>query len=1639
MILLVFILLQFAGIQRFLANKVKEKVLAGTPASEIEFERLKIGLTGKVSLYDVVVPGDELSTLFKVGKLKVKVKIVTLFRNEIYVSDVFIKEARGNMIRYADRSSNYDPFFNSFASDGNPNEKTSSGPKITVRDIDLQDISFTLHDSLTGFYLDAALEDFKTDMRGSNFPKLVFNCSQVMLKGADVSISTEKKEYEKIEKVKKIESDPVIPVINVSSLNLSDVRFEMKDYTSKLDMLATVKRIQSKQAKVDIGEELVYVESINLKNADYSLYSPPNNKEAITTIEEKTTSLKGITFSGGWEIIADEVISKNTSCSLKFSDSDSIKVFDPLNQVYRDIDFNISQAIVKHDSIRADIHKLSLVDAKNFSIKNLEGNYILTHKSAFFENLDMELNSSSLTGFGRIDIPLDNPQNFERDFRLESVKLAGSLYLGEASYFISNIDQDYNKLKDKSLDIDLSIEANDTISKLTQAEFKIGDEFYSNLKGSYISKSDSNDGFKLMFDSLFVEHKLIPLEYSLKEVQVPEYYLLKGEISGDFDSLKLVTDLTTDLGILKLDIDYHEDSLVSSILAKLDLINIDLGKIIKDTSFNKMSAHSRINLETYGIDSVIRLEGSSHVQSIEYQNFLFEDIFVKANKRKDSVNLELDTRNPDFDLRASVNGIMNNYCGIYNYNFEFNDVSSVLIWPDQPEHTILSEISGSLEHCDSSMLSVKTILDNSIFQHNGRDFPLPLISAEYLREGNYINMGVVSQGINFNAETTMDAEQMKKELQHVASSLFRNLPARTLDTLNKFRIDAEIYNPYPILALLSSGLIDSLNVDTVKLQYNNYPRQLVFNGRIPKAKYSGIGAENILMDVAMVGDDFHSAILVDRFYRNELSTGIAMFTSDKQDGKLNSRLTLNDKSEPIFSIPISSEIVDSNLIISLVSDSLIIGYEEWEVPENIQFTNSFKTRRWSFDDVIIKNGERLLAFKSEQEKLQFQIKNGVMGNMRGILNYSDTALITGGLLSAIIEAEFTENDYQYNISGDISDISIYGAEYGDINFRLGPVQESDYNLEVDLRNGTDYIAINGVIGNKESKYQNLSFNIKDFSNYKRIISNDIVEVQNGGISGELEFRLTKNNPVFKGQIQFNEALLYVVPIGSELHLKDEKIDFNEKGIHFNETVINDKQDNTLLVNGGILSSDYKSFTYDLKFNTDYFIVFNTTEEDNETLFGKLVLSADVDLKGMNLSPQLIASTEIHNETDFTLVMPGEEMAISTGEGVVTFQEKETMSDSAFLVDNITLLADSVSRVLGDSKLQLDLLLNEGARYTIVTNPESGDFAYFGLKGFVNYAYDKARSNTLTGDIKIIDGSYTISFYEMIKKEFTIEENSVIYFSGPLNNATIDLSAKDVIRTNSMALMATESPYMSNEEKALYSQRLPYEIIFKMRGFLLNPEISFGIDLPQTYKVNSPMIASKLNKLEGDDYEQERNMQVFALLVTGGFFAENTGAAASSGSSNYAVAAARNSVNGILAQQLNNMTSRYINYVDVNLGFNTYEDITRGAGHLTTDLDVQVSKTLFDDRLKLEVDSRINLDNSPSSVQNGRSAYNTDFTILYDITKGGSYKVKAFNLQIYDLFDGDISNAGFGLMFTKDFDSKAQRKNYVEVDSVTVND
>jgi hypothetical protein len=160
-----------------------------------------------------------------------------------------------------------------------------------------------------------------------------------------------------------------------------------------------------------------------------------------------------------------------------------------------------------------------------------------------------------------------------------------------------------------------------------------------------------------------------------------------------------------------------------------------------------------------------------------------------------------------------------------------------------------------------------------------------------------------------------------------------------------------------------------------------------------------------------------------------------------------------------------------------------------------------------------------------------------------------------------------------------------------------------------------------------------------------------------------------------------------------------------------------------------------------------------------------------------------------------------------------------------------------------------------------------------------------------------------------------------------------------------------------------------------------------------------------------------NKQVFALLLLGNFMGENP---LSSESGFSAESMARGSASKILSNQLNNLAGDLIKGIELNFDLQSTEDYSTGQKENKTDLNVNISKKLFNDRVKVTVGSNFELE---GNQQDNESASNIagDVSIDYQITKDGRYKVRGYRVNKYQVaLQGEVVETGVSFIITMDY-------------------
>ncbi|MEL7148924.1 MAG: translocation/assembly module TamB domain-containing protein, partial [Bacteroidota bacterium] len=419
-------------------------------------------------------------------------------------------------------------------------------------------------------------------------------------------------------------------------------------------------------------------------------------------------------------------------------------------------------------------------------------------------------------------------------------------------------------------------------------------------------------------------------------------------------------------------------------------------------------------------------------------------------------------------------------------------------------------------------------------------------------------------------------------------------------------------------------------------------------------------------------------------------------------------------------------------------------------------------------------------------------------------------------------------------------------------------------------------------------------------------------------------------------------------------LPEEKITFKEGNqVVFQNFTILDRAKNAGVLNGNVQFEELTNPTFSLRFQAKKFELLDTQKSD-ELYYGKVMINTTAEVSGDTRKTTAKAQVKVLDGSSMTIIVPEYEYESLDHEGIVRFvpppEEEVVDTDTTGNVENVGLTGID---------LVADLEISPKADLKILIDQTSGDFLEMNGKAQLSYALNPNGQTSLSGSYEVQSGKYEFTFYNLIKKEFVIDKGSRITWDGDPYNARLNATATYQVKTSAMPIIEGQLS-SAGAASGQYSEPLPFEVKLFIRGTVSNPDLSFSIKL-QEERQNAfgGVVDSKLLQLNGQ--ESELNKQVFSMLLFNRFLSEN---ALSGGSSGSLTGTARNSVSKFLTQQFNGLAGKYIKGVQVNLG------ISSGAARSDSDLKLELSKGLFDDKLIITLGSSVGL--SGEQVQEGRN-------------------------------------------------------------------
>jgi len=1638
LILAILLLLQSKKVQNYgkdkLVNYLEKKL-----DTKVVVNELNISFPKMIVLKCIYVEDQKKDTLLSSDLFKVDINMLHLLKGEVHIIEVIADGLTVKIKRQlTELDFNYQFIIDAFTSE-TPSEKQKNPIKIAIDRIELEKTNMTFIDVMTGNEAVFFIHKFETEIKTFEPSALSFDVPTIILEGvrgyinqtSAIEIVTVIEETDE----KSISSKPEFLKFSNKQTIVRDVDFTYNNEISSLATNFKCNELDIFPKNIDMENYLFEINKIKMDHFDgeVTLKSETDSDLiTMTTSEGKVIDKKYLP----WKVKVGILKLDNTQ--MVFDDNTKPKLAQGMDFGHLDIknmDFHANQFYFFQDTIAASIVKANMQEKSGFILDELKADLAYTSKSILLKNLNLKTPGSNLSRDVSIRFPSLNAAiadlnllEFDLDIvksriQVKDVLLFVPLLIGKPGF--TN--------KENFLNVDARMTGNLKLLNFQKLNVSGFSSTSMDISGTIRNVMDQNNilmDLKInQFKTTAKDIALIAPPNSLPEaITLPETIQLTGIVKGGLDSIYTDLVMKTSLGNLAILGNLNQANQPTKarydISAKFDALQF--GKITqqKDSLIGDITAQFTVKGVGYEMGQ-INSSINGLVNSFEYNKYTYNNLRMDAKVEgnnftadggiKDSnIHLsfdasgDLDTLNPSLSFSAMIDSIKTQAL-----NFTEEPIFySGKIEAQFPKFN-LESLEGTLYVTQSNLVTKEqNVKMDSIF-----------LEANYLE-----NVQSITLSSDF-LQASLIGKYKIVELGDVFVNAIQPYYALNADSIKttispyNFKLQASL-SEHPSL----KAFIPSLNrMQTVTLDAD-FLADHTWNATL-LVPYVSIGTEVLSQaTILATADGKHLNIVTDisKITSGETITMVGTnITADISDEKVDFSVRIGDKDniDKYLLNGIFAFEDQETYSLSIDDENLFLNYDPW----NIKAENLIRYSNLGIEanNFILSQNNQSLSIESNNSSanspLQIEFKAFRLSTLTALFQ-ADSSLVDGTLNGLILVNDITK---QFNFTSDlvIKDLAVNKDTIGDIHAVINNNSRNVFSTDITLTGNDNNISLIGdyTLKPNNNSTMDLLLNIEKLQ-MKTMENASFGNIKNsqGYINGKVNIGGNMNAWDIHGNIGFFQTSLLVTKLNSVFKVDEgQLLAIDNTGLRFNDFTIKDEADNRFRINGNAFTKNYLNYNFDLTMRAKNFKALNSTRANNQAYFGQIYFDTDLKVTGTEQAPIIDGNLRINEETVLTIVLPQTEPGLVAREGVVVFVDKNSTDPDSLYFKSVDSLNNS--SILG-MEVSVNIEVDKKAEMTLIIDEGNNDFIRLKGQAVLNGGIDKSGKVTLTGSYELEEGTYEMSF-NFIDRSFDIQKGSKITWTGEPTDAVLDITA--VYNVNTSAVELVQDQIIAARTDLRYRQRLPFEVHLNMDGPLLKPILSFEIKLPKEKTVRidgeiADQIEMRLTQLQSEP--SELNKQVFSLLILNRFTPQNPFESAGGGAN--AATMARQSVSKILTEQLNNLADNLISGIDVNFDIVSSEDYTSGRLQNQTDLNVGVSKRLFDERLNVTVGTNISLEggqqNNQSSSLGANNAPNVN--IEYLLSKDGRYMLRAYRRNQYEgIVEGFIVETGAGFVMSLDYD------------------
>lgn len=1403
-----------------------------------------------------------------------------------------------------------------------------------------------------------------------------------------------------------------IEYINVKWFNALSIDgtqiYDLKDVKMiGIDELVLTFKLGDLIGKSNIETKEAWVKGANVNLRDQTTRRL-NIDDWVIKLSELLAGESTATSAATGSFSIDQITLLESKFSISDASRDSVKVgFDYNHFQLLDLNAELLNMKVVADTFQVDVKKLSTRDSiSGLKIDQLNTFFRNSWKGMAFYELDLHMGKTHITN----EIVFNHDRPGLMGYFVDSVYIEANLastiiHTDELGYFAPEL-----KKLNESVEIDGFFEGE--VRDFFSNEFKmiLGDN--TSLEGEMqieglpnINQTVFEIGLK---NSTVTAEDLAPYlgESTFAISDKLGLIRMDGRFTGFISNFVADGEFYTDIGNFtsNTQITAQTDQL-STYSGKLKTEDFDLGLFTGDPIFQKIDMDGKIDGSGFTVeDADFKL--SAVIPKIGINGYDYQDINLRNGDFQQSFfSGDLDIADPNLTLTAKGSIDLRDNQKKFNVTGQLDTAQLKTLNLTDEDISLTSNFSLNLSGVKLDSILGNIDLSQTYLKYEENDIILDSLFFSSQRDSKGRDVRLSSDLFNAQFTGKFEFSTLLSELKNVNQQyklVFSSrmdeaiaLADRNIVTPDLFNIQytVELDNISPVLQLFDTSVYISKNSLLQGRFSNEETEDFTLNAEADTVKWANIrffsNSVNVnANDITDIKNVFTLGVIESKQqrYANTAQTQELEIVAQWDGEKINiAQKVSQESSGNSTDIKAQVNFFRDSTILSFQEAKLIALNEEWNISENNRVL--FGERRIDIKDLSITNSDQSISFdgavavtKDSTKRLGIEFKDVSVANLNTLTSKSYTGNLNGSL-------EATDLYFNPLLSGgiEVTDLKVNNFLVGDVTGRL---TWNDRNKKFDVgfsveRIDQEIISLEGGFYPYRQEEQ-LELDLK-LTNANLKISEPYIEDYfteiEGFMTGDYTIKGNFDAPIMNGLGNLSAGEMKVNYLNTKYKF-DGEVNFEKDLIKLSNLGLKDIANHEASFNGTITHNAFSNFALDLSGDLNQFQVLNTAPDLSEPYYGTAYASGTVNFIGE--ASNLTIEADVRTDQNTRLIIPiSEGTDITDNPEYITFIDR---TDTTKVVRSEEESEEEVNKIkIEGLSLDLDINVTPDAYVEIIIDPKSGDIIRGRSNGQLRLQIDTQGDFQMTGGLNIVEGGYNFSLYNVITKEFDIEQPSSITWFGDPYTAIMDIKAS-YSQSTSIQPVLEQTGFAAPipEGGSSVTRRFPTKVIMGLEGPMLSPQINFDIDLSAIQGPENQVAVNAFKNILQSD-EQELNRQVLSLIVLNRF------------SDQGGLTIGGNTPTQNVSQFLSNQFSQLIAQLDENLEVDLDLDLEEWDADAFNTFRLRLSYTFLDGRLRITREGGLVGLADVNSIAG-------DLTAEYLLTSDGRYKVKVYSRNNYDLIN-----------------------------------